>query len=191
MSQDNILKKEFAKKDVERLRNVLSGKAGERSSEGVGYTKAKEFHKEGEVWTESGREWTIKDGLRQNITKLDKAKSMAMPMFCPTCKKIMKSKNDKDFWATYRRCFNCQVDFETELRINGLWDEYQKNLYNESIDNYTEKYKQWAEDALNGSNEGFVTEAGDVENWKGGINTELAQKSINETIAYLESLKEQ
>ena len=53
MSKDNILNKEFAKKDVERLRNVLSGKAGERSTEGVGYTKAKEFHKEGDVWTEN------------------------------------------------------------------------------------------------------------------------------------------
>ena len=28
--KDNILKKEFAKKDVQRLRNVLKGKAGER-----------------------------------------------------------------------------------------------------------------------------------------------------------------
>ena len=190
MSKDNILNKEFAKKDVERLRNVLSGKAGERSTEGVGYTKAKEFHKESDVWTENGREWTIKDGLKQNVTKLDKAKSMAMPMFCPTCKNVMKSKNDKDFWASYRRCFNCQADFETELRIKGLWETYQKNLYNESLDDYVKNYKQWTEDMLNNNNRGFVTEAGDVEGWKGGINTKLAQKSIDETIAYLESLKQ-
>ena len=37
--KDNILKKEFGKKDVQRLRNVLGGKAGERSTDGVGYTK--------------------------------------------------------------------------------------------------------------------------------------------------------
>ena len=42
---------------------------------------------------------------------------------------------------------------------------------------------------LTNSNQGFVTEAGDVENWKGGINKELAQKSIDETVEYLESLK--
>ena len=69
MSQDNVLKKEFKKHDVQRLRNVLTGKAGERTTEGVGYTKAKEFYKEGDVWTEMGREWTIKDGLKQNITR--------------------------------------------------------------------------------------------------------------------------
>jgi len=45
MSQDNVLKKEFKKQDVQRLRNVLTGKAGERTTEGVGYTKAKDFYK--------------------------------------------------------------------------------------------------------------------------------------------------
>ena len=31
MSQDNVLKKEFAKKDVERLRNLMKGKYGEKN----------------------------------------------------------------------------------------------------------------------------------------------------------------
>ena len=57
MSQDNVLKKEFKKHDVQRLRNVLTGKAGERTTEGVGYTKATEFYKEGDVWTELDRDW--------------------------------------------------------------------------------------------------------------------------------------
>ena len=73
MSQDNVLKKEFSKKDVQRLRNVFTGKTGERTTDGVGYTKKQEFHKEGDVWTENGREWTIKEGIKQNVTKLDKA----------------------------------------------------------------------------------------------------------------------
>lgn len=189
--KDNILKKEFGKKDVQRLRNVLGGKAGERSTEGIGYTKTNTFREEGDIWTESGRQWTIKDGLKQNITKLDKAKTSGMPMFCPTCKKVMNKRTDNDFWATYRRCFNCQIDFEHELKVTGLWDEWQKSIVNEGIDSFSKNYKQWAEDMLNSTNDGFVTEAGDVENWKGGINKDLAQKSINETIAYLETLKEQ
>jgi hypothetical protein len=42
---------------------------------------------------------------------------------------------------------------------------------------------------LTSSNQGFVTEAGDVENWKGGVNKDLANQSVSETIKYLESLK--
>jgi hypothetical protein len=34
--KDNVLKKEFQQKDVNRLRNVMSGKAGERTTEGIG-----------------------------------------------------------------------------------------------------------------------------------------------------------
>ena len=68
---DSILKKEFNKKDVERLRNLVKGKSGKRTTQGIGYTKKQEFHKEGDIWEENGRKWTIKDGIKQNITKLD------------------------------------------------------------------------------------------------------------------------
>ena len=57
MSQDNVLRKEFNKKDVQRVRNVLTGKAGERTTEGIGYTKKQEFRKEGDVWNETDRDW--------------------------------------------------------------------------------------------------------------------------------------
>ena len=87
--KDNILKKEFHKKDVERLRNLVKGKGSERTNQGIGYTKADEFHKEGDMWEENGRKWTIKDGIKENITKLDKFKKTSVPLFCPTCKGIM------------------------------------------------------------------------------------------------------
>ena len=40
----------------------------------------------------------------------------------------MKNKNDKLFYIQYKRCFNCQVDFETDIRKLGLWEEYEKNI---------------------------------------------------------------
>ena len=197
MSQDNVLKKEFKKHDVQRLRNVLTGKAGERTTEGVGYTKAKEFYKEGDVWTEMGREWTIKDGLKQNLTKLDRAKSLAMPMFCPSCSKVMNHAHDKLFWATKRYCRNCQIEFETDLKINGQSQDISKNAYtqyeisvnNEAIDKTKQDYKDWVEEMLNTNNTSFVTEAGDVENWKGGVNKKLAQKSMDEAFEALDKMK--
>ena len=189
MSKDNVLKKEFSKRDVQRVRNVMTGKAGERTVDGVGYTKKQEFHKEGDVWTENGREWTIKDGIKQNITKLDKAKAMAMPLFCPSCNKVMKHKHDQTFWNNHRKCYNCVIEFETQLRVKGLWEEYQRQINNNDIDNFIKDYQLWAEDMLTQSNQGFVSEAGEVQNWKGGVNKGLMDKSLDETIKYLESLK--
>ena len=45
MSKDTVLKKEFQKKDVERLRNLMQGKYGEKTRSSVGFTNKQEFHK--------------------------------------------------------------------------------------------------------------------------------------------------
>ena len=96
---DNILKKEFQKKDVERLRNLIKGKSNQKTGQGVGYTKKEEFHKEGDIWMENNRMWTIKDGIKENITKLDKFKKASVPLFCPSCNKVMNIQLDRD-WET-------------------------------------------------------------------------------------------
>ena len=189
MSQDNVLKKEFSKKDVQRVRNVMSGKADERTTGGVGYTKQKIHREEGDVWTEDGRQWTIKDGLKQNITKLDKAKEAVTPYFCPKCSKVMKERLDGPLYKFFKHCFNCHAEFEMRLKIKGLWEDYKKELDNSAINLMIDGARNFLEDALTESNQGWVSEAGEVQKWRGGINKELAQKSLNETIEYLESLK--
>ena len=37
--KESVLKKEFKEKDVQRLRNLMTGKHGDRNVQGVGYTK--------------------------------------------------------------------------------------------------------------------------------------------------------
>ena len=184
------LKKEFKKRDVERMRNLITGKQGKKTTLGIGFTKKQKHHEEGDVWEEDGRTWTIKDGIKQNITKLDKAKKAhLMSIFCPDCSKPMTYWQDKNFYNLYKRCFNCQVSFETDLRKEGLFEEYKNNIINNDIDNFITDYSQFIEDCLNNNTESFISEAGDIEKWKGKINKELVEKSKEETIAYLKSLK--
>ncbi len=185
------LKKEFKKRDVERMRNLITGKQGKKTTLGIGYKKKNTHHEEGDVWEEDNRTWTIKDGIKQNVTKLDKAKKAhLMPIFCPDCSKPMTYWQDKNFYTLYKRCFNCQVDFEGKLRVEGLFEEYKKNIVNDDIDHFITDYSQFIEDCLNDNTESFISEAGDIEKWKGKINKELVEKSKEETIAYLKSLKE-
>ena len=63
------LNREFAKKDVERMRNLLQGKYGEKTQTSVGFTKSDKKYEEGDIWEADGRTWTIKDGVKQKITK--------------------------------------------------------------------------------------------------------------------------
>ena len=64
MKNESILKKEFQKKDVERLRNLMKGKYGEKTRSSVGFSKKQEFYKEGDIWTEGRKTWTIKNGIK-------------------------------------------------------------------------------------------------------------------------------
>lgn len=186
---ENVLKKDFKTADVQRLRNLVQGKHSEKTTVGVGYERKKDFHEENDVWEEDGRTWTIKNGIKQNITKLDKAKqAVTMPLFCPCCKQLMKNRHDKLFYIQYSRCFNCQVDFETDIRKAGLWEEYEKNIINSDIDHVITDYSTWIDEMINGSNESYITEAGDIEKWDGSAKKKLLENK-EETIKYLQKLK--
>lgn len=79
---ENVLKKQFKEKDVNRLRNIFSKNAGNKTVVQSGYSKEHVKYSEGDVWVENGKQWTIKDGIRQSISKLDKAREISnFPMF--------------------------------------------------------------------------------------------------------------
>ena len=94
---DNLLKKEFKTRDVQRMRNIITKNTGDKTGVQVGYTKAYEDHKEGDIWEERGKKWTIKNGIKQTVTRFDNIKKKVFaPITCPTCNKPMtKSHIDK------------------------------------------------------------------------------------------------
>ena len=67
-----MLKKEFSKKDVNRMRNLITGKTDVSSEVQSGYQRQIKEYKEGDVWVEGKKTWTIKNGIKQTVSKLDK-----------------------------------------------------------------------------------------------------------------------
>jgi len=83
-----------------------------------------EKREEGDRWTDStGTEWEMKNGFKQKVTKLQDAKT---PWFCPVCEKAMSHKLDTKFWRLRGKCFDCVIEDETEMVMNGTWNEFQK-----------------------------------------------------------------
>lgn len=186
----SILKKQFNEKDIQRVRNLVKGKSGERTVSGVGYTKpTSEKHEEGDIWEEGGRTWTIKDGIKENVTKLDKFKKATVPLFCPSCKGVMDRQLDPHYYKAYGTCVDCRAKFETKLKLAGKWEAYLIETHNKEIDLTIQEYKDFYHTKMNESTQGYVTEAGEVERWVGGVNKERAQESLEEAIEYLEGLK--
>ena len=174
-----MLKKEFKKKDVNRLRNLITGKTGESTSTQIGYNKKIEDYKEGDIWKENKKTWTIKNGIKQTVSKLDKVrKETFMPLCCPKCNNIMKSQLDKPNYKIHKMCHNCVVDFEASLKNKGLFKEYIKKLKGNNAITSLNEMESYLLDAINTSNSSFISEQGEIERWVGGFDKKKYKKDI-------------
>ena len=168
-----MLKKEFKRKDVERMRNLIKGNTGESAELQVGYTTKKEDHKEGDIWEEGGKQWTIKDGIKQTATKLDRVKKEAiLPLFCPECGSLMKKRIDAKMYKIHNKCSDCVIEMEHKLKVEGKYKDYERNILATNAESYLDNLESYLLEAINESNTQYVSEKGEVERWKGGINKE-------------------
>ena len=155
------------------------GKSGASSETQVGYKKKRIEYKEGDVWKENGKTWTIKDGIKQTISKLDAIKKeVFMPLCCPKCSKVMKKRLDKPNYKVHKMCFDCVVDYEHKLRIRGEYDDYIKKLKLKNRLTRIDEMEGMFLELANQSNNGFVSEHGEIERWKGGIDKDKISTEI-------------
>jgi len=182
LPKDSTLKKEFKKSDVQRMRNIITGKTGDRTQILGGWENKIEEHKEGDIWEEDGKKWTIKNGIKQSITKLDKFKHLiSLPLTCPSCKKPMKADElNKKMYSLHKVCLNCVVDMEAKLKIEGKYEQYEKNILNMNKNASLEEFEQ-ALDSWLEEKDTFVTEQGDIESWQGGDKNKI-YKELKEKI---------
>lgn len=174
---DNVLKKEFSRKDVNRMRNIITGKTGDKTQTMAGWEKKNEDHEEGDIWEEAGRTWTIKGGIKQTVTKLDAIKKIAIiPLCCPKCNKPMKLDNlNKKMYSIHGNCFDCTIEMEHELRKQGRFEEYEKSQQTANKDSLLSDIEAVI-DSWYTEKDSYVTEGGDVESWEGGDKKEIYNK---------------
>jgi len=163
-----MLKKEFQQKDVNRMRNLISGKSTDKTATQAGYEKHQESYKEGDIWEEKGKKWTIKNGIKQSVTKFDKIKELAiLPLCCPHCSRPMKVTDlNKKMYSIHRKCFDCVIEMETTLKAKGEYAEYEKKMMNANKNSMLEDLER-ALDAWMHQSDNFVSEDGVVEDWDG------------------------
>ena len=176
-----MLKKEFKRKDVDRMRNLITGNVDDSSETQIGYTKKVVERKEGDVWEENHKTWTIKNGIKQTISKLDNIrKEIFMPLCCPECNKIMKHRFDKDNHRIHKKCFDCVIKFEHKLRNEKKYDKYIKNLKTNNNITALDEVESYLLEAINRSNNSYVSEDGVIERWVGGIDKIKMTKEVKE-----------
>lgn len=189
MSNESLLKKEFKQSDVQRVRNLVNKDFTASTKQQSGYKKVTQRHKEGDIWEENGKTWTIKNGLKQNVTKLDSAKkALQVPLRCPKCGGRMEHWLAKKMYKIHGFCFDpCTVEYEAELRKAGLYQQYEKRMMQGNMKAFLSDMEQWAMDFINQSDT-FVTEQGDVEDWN--VNDTRKKQLLENLKTYKDHLSE-
>lgn len=187
---ESKLQRDFKERDVQRMRNIITKDYGAKTATQVGYTTSYIEHKEGDIWEEQGKKWTIKNGLKQTVTRFDELKrNLSMPLCCPKClHPMVRGKIDKYMYSIHKICSDCVIENETTLKREGKFEEYEKNIKQQGIKVHIKEMEDvLLELMLSNDEESFITEAGDIETWKGkGINKQQISQDIQE---YIQKLK--
>ena len=185
--KESLLKKEFKYRDVQRARNLIKKDYHAKTVEGVGYQKTFVERKEGDIWEEDGKTWTIKNGLKQSVSKLDTIrKAVAKPLHCPNCGTIMNYHLHEKMWKIHGICFDCVIDMEAGLRRLGKYEAYERAMITGNLNSWAKDMESFLTEAMS-EKDTYVTEAGDVEDWNGN-NTSRNTKLMDTMTKLLEQV---
>lgn len=151
-------------------------------------------HKEGDVWEESGKTWTIKNGIKRTVNKMDQARrEQYVPLSCPRCKGTMKGPTNEKIWAINKTCLNCLVEQEHEILKAGKWAEYEKTKVLANANAFCADMESALQDYLQTSQtQAHVTEDGMIERWKDADKTHLkavADSEVNQLKQIIDDYK--
>tara|TARA_R100000278_G_scaffold121306_2_gene104921 strand:- start:263 stop:790 length:528 start_codon:yes stop_codon:yes gene_type:complete len=124
----------------------------------------------------------------------DIMKEARMPWFCPNCDKTMKKRIDDKFWRLFGHCFDCQINFEHKLRLEGKYDEWEQNKIKENKlawikdqkQSIIEFKKQQSPEIYNQIN----PDGHSIEKEKWNIDFKEIIKQADEALAHLDNLEE-
>jgi len=175
---------------AKRIKNILEGDVTGKATIGIGYEAKKQDYKEGDIWEENGKKFTISDGIKISYSKLSQVRKMnILPLICPKCGKAMNKKQDKIFYFKTGMCFNCVIERDTQLMEKGQFGDFEKNILLLNMKSLNNDLKQIVKDYVNNYlNNHFVTEFGDVEEWQLKANPEEVQKVIDKALKEFEEI---
>lgn len=188
--------------NIKVVQQMLNGEHRTQTRTTVGYEKKKEYIKRevGEVWDEvlpDGTiiEWEQKKGYKirrhKNLKSLSEAREFLSQY--PNCyedcekKKIKKySRYDNDTRKIHGMCLDCLARFETQLKIEGTFEEYERTKKLSSLLSLFEEAEIEKEHLKKSLDKiSYVNEDGSVEEW----SVEGRQAFFEKMDADLENLK--
>ena len=129
------------------------------------------------------------------ISKLSKIMADArMPMFCPSCGKVMKKRLDDKMYRLYNHCFDCQVEIENKMRIDGTYKEWEEKKVKANTLSWIKEQKKTIEEFKKQKSPEFYQQfrpdgySIDKEKWE--MDMSLVMKQADEALEHLQKVED-
>ena len=161
------------------LKDLMSGKEHTKEYVQVGY-EGKEENLGGET-------------RKSDLT--DVMASVRMPFFCPKCDKAMKKKLDDKFWRMMGHCFDCQIEIENKLKVEGKFNDYAERKMLANQKSYLKDMEQSLDDfEKTGGKKEFFNQVGvntpELEKEKWEMGKDKFEKNVQEARDFIREKKE-
>jgi hypothetical protein len=127
--------------------------------------------------------------------KFEATKEARMPWFCSSCEKVMKKRLDNKMWYLYGHCFDCQIEVENKMRIEGTYDEWAKNKVKSNQKSYLTDMESSIEEWIEEEAPSYTYQVNpdipnviDEEKWN--MDKKALKKIANEALKDIKKMKE-
>ena len=173
-------------KNVKAVKEMVAGthKSQTKTTVGFGETKTIVKREVGDRWTDdSGNVWEQKKGYKVKLGKLSELRKELNTF--PNCKKEIctctnPKRNDIKMKTIHGMCFDCVIEMEHKLKIEGKYEEYEREKILANMKSWlkgAEVEKEALKTALKAK---FVNEDGSIEEWNEMSWDEVEKKIDNE-----------
>jgi hypothetical protein len=176
--------------NINDVKNLVNGQHESQQKIQVGYggeIKDEPIRKVGDKWfDEDGNEWEQREGYKIKLGKEWQQELHQYLNTFPNCRKevctcTMPKNIDEKMKSIHGMCLDCVVSLEHKLRLEGKWDEYEREKMKKNALAWlaeAEKDKNMIAEELSKLN--FVNSFGDVEKWNSGTTKEEVLGKIEE-----------
>ena len=173
-------------KNVKAVKEMVAGthKSQTKTTVGFGETKTIVKREVGDRWTDdNGNVWEQKKGYKVKLGKLSELRKELNTF--PNCKKEIctctnPKRNDIKMKTIHGMCFDCVIEMEHKLKIEGKYEEYEREKIFANMKSWlkgAEVEKEALKTALKAK---FVNEDGSIEEWNEMSWDEVEKKIDNE-----------
>jgi hypothetical protein len=177
--------------NLESLKDMFEGKHTSQTKIQVGYTNEGEMVQTravGERWFDAdGFEWEQKQGYALKLGKewqqeLHKEKNTFKNCPKEDCTCQFPNRFDKKMQAFHGMCFDCVIEMEHKLKLQGKYKEYEQERIKQNALAWLKQAEQDKDSVIEELTRSltFVTVDGDVEKWKNTADPEELRNKIEE-----------